>query len=97
MTATEGSEGGPQSKSESRPRLLVWRYMTCPTKNIFATLYFLLIKADRAIRADVYGQGPVHTDLRQNMSVERECRMGRHVYEASIQIFKLTLLEKGSS
>ena len=47
--------------------------------------------------ASVYGQGPVHTDLRQNMSVERECPTGRHVYEASIQIFKLTLLEKGSS
>ena len=45
--------------------------------------------------ASVYGQGPVHTDLRQNTSVERECRTGRHVYEASIQIFKLTLLEKG--
>ena len=27
-----------------------------PNKKIFATLYFLLIKADRAIRADVYGQ-----------------------------------------
>ena len=68
-----------------------------PNKKNFATLYFLLIKADRAIRADVYGQGPVHTDLRQNTSVERECRTGRYVYEASIQIFKHTLLEKGSS
>ena len=38
-----------------------------------------------------------HPDQRQNTSVARECRTGRHVYEASIQIFKLTLLEKGSS
>ena len=37
------------------------------------------------------------TDLSQNMPVERDCRAGRYVYEASIQIFKHTLLEKESS
>ena len=38
-----------------------------------------------------------HTDLSQNMPVERDCRAGRYVYEASIQIFKHALLEKESS
>ena len=38
-------------KAETPLRLHVWRYMTCPTKKKIATLYFLPIKADRAIRA----------------------------------------------
>ena len=37
-----------------------------------------------------------HTDLSQNMPVERDCRAGRYVYEALIQIFKHALLEKES-
>ena len=73
-----------------------------PDTNIFATLYFLCCKVHRvrqvaSDRAHVVHGFFCHPDLRQNTSVERECRTGRHVYEASIQIFKLTLLEKGST
>ena len=88
-------------KAETPLRLHVWRYMTCPTKKNCDALYSSYQSRPRhtcrTCMASAYGQGTVHTDLRQNTSVERECRTGRHVYEASIQIFKLTLLEKGSS
>ena len=91
----------PRPKAETPQRLQVWWYMTCPTKKILQHFIFFLSKQTapyvQTCMASAYGQGPVHTDLRQNTSVERECRTGRHVYEASIQIFKLTLLEKGSS
>ena len=41
---------------DARPRLHVWLYMTCPTRKNFATLYFLVIKAHRAIHADESSQ-----------------------------------------
>ena len=69
-----------------------------PNKEILRRSIFLSKQTTAYVQtciASVYGQGPVHTDLSQNMSVERDCRTGRHVYEALIQIFKLTLLEKG--
>ena len=63
-----------------------------PDKKNYATLYFLCCKVHRerqeatgsVRRSTRCSRHFCHPDLRQNMSLERECWTGRHVYEASI-------------
>ena len=76
--------------------------MTCPTKEKLRRSICSVSeqtgfcrRGDQHPTEHIFSRLFCHLALRQNMTVERECRTGRHVYEASIPIFKHTLLEKG--